>query len=321
MTESRATPGSPRGRRDADFSRAVLEDLYRYPRKKPLFAYLLWGTTGLLGGHRFYLDRIGTGVAQLFTGGGLVVWWIVDLFLVRGMVREYNAEQAKREAAGLPPRALEFMPPLRGRALPPVPAWAAKRKGRARLVGDALVLALAGLMLGAFTSKSGNPEAVIAVLALVSITLLGARWDALATMPVLGELDRWHHRLRLFYFTNDPGGPLGLALRPIFGILLAPFRKRGRAEGRLYLQFGAVVTVAFTLLDVLQSVGLSRGGLSLDLEPFMRDMALTFVSVYAFAAPIGAILTTHLLLERRDRVLWILSAIALTGLAAGLLNA
>jgi hypothetical protein len=35
-------------------------------------------------------------------------------------------------------------------------------------------------------------------------------------------------------------------------------------------------------------------------RPEGSDIAMTFVSIYAFAAPIGAILTTHVLLEKRD---------------------
>jgi len=315
---------TPRGRtppvgggRDADFSRAVLEDLYRYRRKRKSIAWVLWIVTGIFGGHRLYLDRTGTGLAMLFTGGGVLVWWLIDAFLLGSMVDGYNVDQANREAAGLPPRALDFMPPLRGFELPPSPEWVPKRGGKARLLGDVLVLVLAGTGLGAFAGSSGNFEAVIAVLALIGITLAGARWDALAHMPVLQGFDRWNHRLRLFYYTNDPGGPLTLAFRPIFGIVAAPFRKRARAEGRLYLQLGAAFTILFTLIDVLQAAAF-RGGFSFSLSSLMGDMGRTFVSVYAFAAPIGAILTTHLLLERTDRLIWTLSLIAVGATVAGL---
>jgi len=315
----RSRPATVDGTRDADFSRAVLEDLYRYTRKRKSLAWVLWLVTGIFGGHRFYLDRTGTGLVMLFTGGGLLVWWLVDAFLLGAMVDGYNTDQARREAAGLPPRALEFMPPLRGYVLPPSPEWVAKRGGRARLLGDVLVILLAGTGLGAFAGSSGNFEAVIAVLALVGITLSGARWEVLAHMPVLQSFDRWNHRLRLFYYTNDPGGPLTLAFRPVFGIFAAPFRKRARAEGRLYLQLGAAFTILFTLLDVFQAAAF-EGGFSLSIGDFAEDMGRTFVSVYAFAAPIGAILTTHLLLERTDRLIWTLSIVAVGATVSGLLG-
>jgi hypothetical protein len=217
------------------------------------------------------------------------------------------------------------MPPLRGALLPPVPEWAAKRSGRGRIIADAFLLFMFGSLLGGQTVQNGNPEPVIAVLALIAITLLGARWDALAHIPVLDGFDRWNHRLRLFYYVTDPGGPLRLALRPIYGLIISPFRKRARAEARLYLQLGVVFTIAFTILDVGQSLagtgqGFGVAAIGLGAVSFTLDMLATLVTVYLFAAPIGAILTTHLLLERTDRLIWGLSAITVVSIVMGLLG-
>ena len=71
-------------------------------------AYVLLIFLGQLGIHRFYLGRVGTGLAQLLLGvvGWATVWiaigfvplailWIwvfIDLFLTAGMVRAANAE-------------------------------------------------------------------------------------------------------------------------------------------------------------------------------------------------------------------------------------
>lgn len=69
-------------------------------------AYLLWLFTGALGGHRFYLGKIGTGAlmlilsiigwATIVVGVGAVpliivgLWAIVDAFLIPGMIKRHK---------------------------------------------------------------------------------------------------------------------------------------------------------------------------------------------------------------------------------------
>lgn len=47
-----------------------------------LAAALLCFFLGVLGVHRFYVGKIGTGILQLLTGGGFGIWWIVDMVLI-----------------------------------------------------------------------------------------------------------------------------------------------------------------------------------------------------------------------------------------------
>lgn len=47
-----------------------------------LAATLLCGFLGPLGVHRFYVGKIGTGILQLLTAGGLGIWWVIDLIMV-----------------------------------------------------------------------------------------------------------------------------------------------------------------------------------------------------------------------------------------------
>jgi hypothetical protein len=287
--------------RAPDFSRRVLEDVYRYRLKRPEVAWGLWLLTGIFGGHRFYLGKIGTGLLMLATGGGSGFWGFLDALSVNRMVREFNERQLEREKAGLPPQEMDFMPAFpTDEELEGPPSWAPLREGRWRLAGDALVLLIAGTALGAISGARGDYEAITAVLALIAITVLGARWDP--TLPLLGELDRWSHRLRLYYRFNDPGGPLSLMFRPLIGPLTAWFRKQARAEVRLYLQLGAVFTILFTLVDVVQAWGAN----GFQASALIGDLFVTFFSVYAFATPIGAVLTTHLLLDRKDEIVWAL---------------
>ena len=307
--------GPPRvpGRGDLDFSRAVLDQLYSYPPKREAIAYPLWLVTGVFGGHRFYLDRPGTGLLMLLTLGGGGLWWLVDVLLIPRMVRKFNEDQARRQFLGLAPRQLAFMP-AKGETLPPEPHWAAKRRTRVRLVADAAVMMLAGGSMGAFASGFGIYEPIIAVLALIAITLLGTRWDALSKLPVLRGFDRWAHRLRLFYYTNDPGGAVSLAFRQVLA-MFAILRRRRRAEAKLYLQLGAWFTIIFTVFDLIEAGIGGPGGL--DLGSLALDYFQTFFATYAFAAPIGAVLNKHVLLQRSDRVIWALSAVAVVFILMG----
>jgi TM2 domain-containing membrane protein YozV len=61
-----------------------------YPEKSLPIAYLLWLVLGILGGHKFYLNRPFLGIAYFFTGGLLLIGWIYDLFTLPRQVDEFN---------------------------------------------------------------------------------------------------------------------------------------------------------------------------------------------------------------------------------------
>ena len=50
--------------------------------KSRLVALLLSWPLGLFGIHRFYVGKIGSGIAQLFTLGGFGIWVMVDSFVI-----------------------------------------------------------------------------------------------------------------------------------------------------------------------------------------------------------------------------------------------
>jgi TM2 domain-containing membrane protein YozV len=37
---------------------------------------------GFVGGHRFYVGKVGTGILYFFTGGFFLIGWIIDIFTV-----------------------------------------------------------------------------------------------------------------------------------------------------------------------------------------------------------------------------------------------
>jgi TM2 domain-containing membrane protein YozV len=54
--------------------------------------WLLWFFLGNLGVHRYYLGRIGSGIAMTLTLGGLGIWTLIDIFLNMGMINKKNTE-------------------------------------------------------------------------------------------------------------------------------------------------------------------------------------------------------------------------------------
>ena len=53
-------------------------------------AYLLWFFLGGFSAHRFYLGHIGIGILYLVTFQLFGIGWIIDLFILGGLVDKYN---------------------------------------------------------------------------------------------------------------------------------------------------------------------------------------------------------------------------------------
>lgn len=50
--------------------------------KKILPAFLLCFFFGVFGVHRFYVGKVGTGILQLVTLGGLGIWALIDFIMI-----------------------------------------------------------------------------------------------------------------------------------------------------------------------------------------------------------------------------------------------
>ena len=61
-------------------------------------AYILWILGGLLGFHKFYLEKIGMGLLYLFTAGILGIGTLIDLFTLGNQVDIYNLKIKQGES-------------------------------------------------------------------------------------------------------------------------------------------------------------------------------------------------------------------------------
>jgi len=75
-----APPGAPPQQPPAPPGYSTATPTPRPPREY-LQAWLYALFLGFLGGDRFYLGKIGTGILKLITFGGLGLWWAIDLVL------------------------------------------------------------------------------------------------------------------------------------------------------------------------------------------------------------------------------------------------
>ncbi|MFW6088761.1 MAG: TM2 domain-containing protein, partial [Gemmatimonadota bacterium] len=136
---------------------------------------------------------------------------------------------------------------------------------------------------------------------------------------------RWTHRLRVYYYHNEPGSPPALLARSFFGFLRAPFRAQARTEVRLYVELGAAFTVGFLLLDVVPEVVvplLSSGRsfvLGAFLETWFAQALTTFLLIYMLAAPVGGVLTAYLLIRPTHTLPRILAGYTLAAVLLGTL--
>lgn len=68
--------------------------------KSKAVAFLLWFFFGWFSMHRFYVGKVGSGILYLLTGQLLGIGWVIDLFLLGGMVDTYNNKERINQLEG-----------------------------------------------------------------------------------------------------------------------------------------------------------------------------------------------------------------------------
>ena len=58
--------------------------------KKPMLAFWLNFFLGGLGAEYFYLGKAGLGVVKFLTGGGFLIWSLINLFTIIGYTKKQN---------------------------------------------------------------------------------------------------------------------------------------------------------------------------------------------------------------------------------------
>ncbi|MCF6409356.1 TM2 domain-containing protein [Pseudalkalibacillus salsuginis] len=61
-------------------------------KKSTAVTWLLWLFLGGLGGHRYFLGKVGSGIAMTLTLGGFGIWALIDAFFINGMLKTKNEE-------------------------------------------------------------------------------------------------------------------------------------------------------------------------------------------------------------------------------------
>jgi len=64
--------------------------LHSLELRNPTNMFLISFFLGEFGVDRFMLGDTGIGVGKLLTFGGCLIWWLVDLFLIKARTREVN---------------------------------------------------------------------------------------------------------------------------------------------------------------------------------------------------------------------------------------
>jgi uncharacterized MnhB-related membrane protein len=85
---------------------------------------------------------------------------------------------------------------------------------------------------------------------------------------------------------------------------------------RLYFELGLIFSILFVVSDLFEIA--QQNSIWAGIGRAIAEFVQTLIFTYLFVAPVGALLTTQILLSRRDWVIWLLSAACVYGIYIGL---
>ncbi|MFN7055716.1 TM2 domain-containing protein [Hyphomonas sp.] len=88
----------------------LIETRVATERKSAGAAYLLWFFLGWVSAHRFYLGKPVTAILQILSYFILVgfLWWLLDLFLIPGIIDQKSGEVREDMTRALRRRGLGY---------------------------------------------------------------------------------------------------------------------------------------------------------------------------------------------------------------------
>lgn len=218
------------------------------PKKSVGRAYLFWLFGGLAGAHRYYVGKWASAFTYTCSIGFLGVGWLIDLFLVPFMVKDYNrrvAEEAEKHPdwyrTGTFPTAEWAEGDLLGKFQVPFRAGF--------FIFGPMIFVLFALMLN---------QVEMAVLGLIILFVTGFmgspaslernlnKYPALGQVPVLGDAVEIMKKLHEFYYKNKPGSLTFYMLYPITAPMFFLFSKKTRREFAIYWKI--IVGVALVII-------------------------------------------------------------------------
>ncbi len=67
--------------------------LNAFPLRNPTMVSVIAFVVGSFGVDRFYLGDFKKGILKFLTAGGMLIWWLVDVFSAKKRCRTYNCEK------------------------------------------------------------------------------------------------------------------------------------------------------------------------------------------------------------------------------------